>query len=186
MSRIGYIRKTAWFAFVFLLAIYLGLVAVRVLYPLRHISLVLEHARQQELDPTLVFAVIYAESRFDTMAVSPSGALGLMQVMPATGAWVAEQLGESDFTPDDLHDPETNIRFGTWYLRQLTDEFSQYETVLQAYNAGPANAADWRQDQSLVFPETRDYVRRTSNALLIYRLYLRFPAIGRITPSFAL
>jgi hypothetical protein len=106
----------------------------------------LEHG----LEPELVVAVIQTESNFDRWALSPKGAQGLMQLMPATAA---------DFAVLDPYDPEENLRGGTAYLGQLLRRFEgDLQKTLAAYNAGPA--AVERHGGIPPFPETRDYVRR--------------------------
>ena len=114
-------------------------------------------AREHQVQPALVKAVIAAESNFDSGAVSQKGAQGLMQLMPQT----AEQLGVSDpFQPTD------NVRGGTRYLRSMLDRYGDLSRALAAYNAGPT-AVD-RYGGVPPFPETRDYVARV---LTYYRAY---------------
>lgn len=113
--------------------------------------LIASHARQQRLAPDLVRAVIQVESGFNPSALSPKGAMGLMQLMPDT----ATSLGVTD-----PFDAEQNIRGGTAYLRQLLDRYDQDVTLaLAAYNAGPG-AVDRAGQQVPPYRETRDYVRR--------------------------
>jgi soluble lytic murein transglycosylase-like protein len=96
-----------------------------------------EESAHHRLDPQLVLAVIYVESRFDCFAVSPVGALGLMQIMPATGRELAKRLGIPWNGPLTLFDPIVNVRIGTAYVRQLTDRYGSVRTALAAYNWGP-------------------------------------------------
>jgi len=99
---------------------------------------VIEESVRHDLDPGLILAVIHVESRFDAYAVSPVYALGLMQVMPATGAWLAPTVGVEWRGPETLFDPVTNVRLGVAYLRQLTDRYDgSIRTALLAYNWGP-------------------------------------------------
>ncbi len=106
--------------------------------------------------------------------VSRSGAIGLMQVMPETGEWIAGKLNKTGFTAEDLKDPDTNIQFGCWYLRFLLDRYSSNQThAVAAYNAGHGNVDAWLMDPSVTtdnmltnipFPETDDYVEKVLRA----------------------
>ena len=124
----------------------------------RYEPLIREHAGRHELRPDLVRAVIQVESGFNRWARSPKGAMGLMQLMPAT----ARELGV-----DDPYDPEENIRGGTTYLRQLIDRYQgNEELALAAYNAG-AGAVDRHGRAVPPYRETRDYVKRVGKATTV-------------------
>jgi soluble lytic murein transglycosylase len=176
-------RKALRWSLVGVLVVYVALVGLRALYPLRYVDEVREWATTRGLDPALVAAVIRAESRFHPDAVSSRGALGLMQIMPETGRWIAAQIGLSEVEP--LCDPELNLRLGTWYLRNLIDRFDDVESALMAYNAGPATVERWREQHSDPFPETRAYVHRVLASVPVYRVYFRVPLLLRISPSIA-
>ncbi len=98
-----------------------------------------EESRRHDLDPSLVLAVMRVESRFNTYAVSPVGAIGLMQVMPKTGAEVAAQEGIVWPGPHVLFDPLVNVWIGVAYLKQLTDRYNDVSAALAAYNWGPTH-----------------------------------------------
>jgi len=99
---------------------------------------VVVEARRYHFDPALVLAVIHVESRFDTYAVSPKDALGLMQLLPSTGEALAPIVGVEWHGPQTLFDPVANVRLGVAYLRQLTDRYNgSVRTALVAYNWGP-------------------------------------------------
>jgi soluble lytic murein transglycosylase len=141
----------------------------RLRYPLRYEQLVLGHAENYDLDPQLVAAVIYQESKFDADAVSSSGAVGLMQLLPETGQGIADRTGGDSWTPEDLHNPELNIRYGAWYLRHLLDKYGDEELALAAYNAGQTNVDRWRAEGvGIQFEETRNYVERVRELKQIY------------------
>lgn len=103
-------------------------------------SAIVREARRNGLDPLLVVAVIRTESAFDRFAISPAGALGLMQVMPETGRYWARARGGKLHRPLELFDPELNIELGTSYLASLILTFGSLEHALLAYNAGPTSA----------------------------------------------
>ena len=141
----------------------------RVRYPLRYEQIVQGHADNYGLEPQLVAAVIYQESKFDADAVSASGAVGLMQLLPSTGQGIADRTGGDSWKPEDLHNPELNIRYGSWYLRHLLDKYGDEELALAAYNAGQTNVDRWRHEgHGIQFPETRHYVERVQELQDIY------------------
>ena len=128
----------------------------RARYPLRYEAIVRTHARNYDLPPTLLAAVIYAESKFDPSARSGAGAVGLMQLLPDTARGIATRTGGDGFVVSDLLDPEINVRYGSWYLRNLLNRYDDdLRTALAAYHAGPGNvdalAARGRRD-----PVSRD------------------------------
>lgn len=150
------------------------------LYPYPHQPLVVKYAEARNLDPALVAGVIFSESKFNLRARSHKGATGLMQLMPDTANWIAEQLDDDQFTIDELQDPEINIRFGTWYLRSLEREFHGNEVlILAAYNAGRGNVKEWMKKygwdmsfndvRKIPFAETREYVARVLSSREKYR-----------------
>ena len=96
-----------------------------------------EEARRNGLDPALLVAVMYVESRFNSFAVSPVGALGLMQILPSTGEELAERYGIAWHGAQTLFDPVVNVRLGTAYLRELSNRYGKLSTALAAYNWGP-------------------------------------------------
>lgn len=166
-----------------ILAILAGIFAVRSRFRLKYPELIRKYSAEYGLDPTYVAGVIYTESKFRERAVSRVGARGLMQIMPKTGAEIAQALGErlDPENSDDLErlfDPETSIRYGCYYLRQQLDRFDQNAAVtLAAYNAGPEKAAKWLKEYGLdddgrikyiPYPETSNYVTRVFGAQKIY------------------
>lgn len=147
-------------------------------FPSKLVGDITRLAPEEETDPYLVAAVIREESTFNPRAVSRTGAVGLMQIMPATGRFIAERIGYSPFSRDDLLDPETNIRFGAWYLGHLSKRFDKNVVLTVAsYNAGPGAAEKWLKSlppetdafiESIPYPETRAYAKR------VLRSYLGF------------
>jgi soluble lytic murein transglycosylase len=142
----------------------------RIWYPLRYEQIVRGHARNYDLDAALLAAVIYQESKFKADARSKSGAIGLMQLLPATAEGIALHTGGSAFRIDDLYDPEINVRYGAWYLHHLMQKYGNEETALAAYNAGQDNVDRWRRaGRGIEFSETRAYVDRVEELKRIYR-----------------
>ena len=142
----------------------------RLRYPLAYEQIVSGHARHYRLDPALVAAVIYQESKFRPSARSRSGAIGLMQLQPSTAEGIAIRTGGTRFRVDDLYQPEINVRYGAWYLRHLLDKYGDERTALAAYNAGQDNVDRWLRDgRGIAFSETRAYVDRVEDLKRIYR-----------------
>ena len=142
----------------------------RLRYPLRYQAIVRGHARNYRLDPALLAAVIYQESKFDATARSSSGAVGLMQLLPATAEGIALHTGGTKFRLSDLENPEINVRYGSWYLRHLLDKYGNERLALAAYNAGQANVDSWRAaGEGIQFRETRAYVDRVEHLKGVYR-----------------
>ncbi len=150
-------------------------------YPVRYRELITQYCAEHNVDPFLVTSIIRVESKFRPRATSEKGALGLMQVMPDTARWAAEELGMGEFDPEMLHDPATNLRVGIWYLASLEREFGRDQVVvLAAYNAGRGNVRKWLEAKrwtgrleeidDVPFPETREYVGRV---LSLYERYRR-------------
>ncbi|MFL5953671.1 MAG: lytic transglycosylase domain-containing protein [Gaiellaceae bacterium] len=142
----------------------------RIRYPLRYSQYVRVHAQRHDLDPALLAAVIYQESKFRSDAKSSSGAIGLMQLTPETARGIAIRTHGSAFHTQDLYDPEINIRYGAWYLDNLFRKYGSEKLVLAAYNAGQGNVDRWRANgQSIQFSETKAYVERVEDLKAIYR-----------------
>jgi soluble lytic murein transglycosylase len=142
----------------------------RIRYPLRYSEYVRVHARQNGIDPALLAAVIYQESKFNARAESRSGAIGLMQLTPATAHGIALRTGGSQFETADLLNPEINIRYGSWYLANLFRKYGDERLVLAAYNAGQGNVDRWRAEgRPIAFSETRAYVARVEHLKHVYR-----------------
>jgi soluble lytic murein transglycosylase len=141
--------------------------------PLRHEDIIRQQAAEKEVDAALIAAVIYSESKFSD-ATSSAGARGLMQITPEAANEIERLSGGTSFRIDDLSDPEINIRYGTFLLRELLDRFGGDEAAaLAAYNAGPANAEEWGGSSLTVagipFPETRAYVEEVLDKRQSYR-----------------
>jgi soluble lytic murein transglycosylase len=142
----------------------------RLEYPLDYGGIVRKHAADNRLDAALVAAVIYEESRFRPHAVSRVGAIGLMQIRPMTGETIARQTGGTDFRDSDLFDPEINVRYGTWYLRQLIDKYGDERLALAAYNAGESTVDGWLRDgKGIADASVQGYVDSVEDTKAVYR-----------------
>ena len=140
----------------------------RLIYPIGHAELVRAEAIAHGVPPSLLFALIWQESRFDPAAISSAGARGLTQVMPATGADIAGRLGDAGYFPEQLYRPHIAARYGAWYLAQQLDRLDADSRVaLAAYNGGPGNARKWLDAsggdidvfvETIHLSETRRYV----------------------------
>ncbi len=130
--------------------------------PLRHEDIIRQQADEKGVDASLIAAVIYAESRFRDQT-SGAGARGLMQITPETANEIERKSGGTEFSLADLGDPDINIRYGTFYLELMLDQFGGNEVAaLAAYNAGPTRAERWGGPELTVeaipLDETRGYV----------------------------
>jgi soluble lytic murein transglycosylase len=152
---------------------------VEVVYPFIYREMVLREAAEWGLDPVLVSALIRQESAWVADIRSSAGAIGLMQVMPQTGAQVARSDGMSGFTPEALETPEVNLHLGARFLRDLIDRYGEdLPLVLSAYNAGPSRADRWkgfpeyadreRFTERIPFAETRGYVKNVTRNVELY------------------
>jgi soluble lytic murein transglycosylase len=154
---------------------------VQLRYPLHYDSTITGYGKIYHLDPALLAAVIYEESRFRPTTRSSAGAIGLMQLLPSTARGIAIRTGGKHFKiPGDLENPDLNVRYGSWYLNHLRQHYhGNTALALAAYNAGQANVDRWlqqRQKPLLQFAATRDYV---SDILRLQKLYRRAYA-GRL------
>ncbi|MGI6264855.1 MAG: lytic transglycosylase domain-containing protein [Acutalibacteraceae bacterium] len=150
-------------------------------YPLPYRDEVETWAAEYEVAPSLVYAVMATESSFDPEAVSVAGAIGLMQLTPDTFHWARMRMGtlDEDLSVDDLFDPAVNIRYGTYVLRLLRDDFESTATLLAAYNAGRTTAMRWLDDEryssdgvtlrDIPIAETRQYVLKVLQAQETYQ-----------------
>jgi soluble lytic murein transglycosylase len=147
--------------------------------PLRHEDIIRQQATAKGVDPSLVAAVIYAESKFRDQT-SHAGARGLMQITPATARYIAKLSGGTAFEQGDLATPQVNIAYGVYYLRFLMRRYGENTVLaLAAYNGGPGNVDRWVDEAAMAerefgideipFVETREYVGRVLDARSDYR-----------------
>ena len=153
---------------------------IEVRFPLSYTDKIHENSEQQNLNPVIVYGLIRRESAFNEKATSPTGARGLMQIMPRTGRDIARGLNERWGGKNSLYNPVTNIKYGSYYYQKLLTQFDgHYALALAAYNAGPERVKKWLPENKTVpadiwietipYRETRDYVASVLAYALIYQ-----------------
>lgn len=158
-------------------------VQMRFVYMWPYQQTIVEYSERNQVDPFLIAAIIKNESNFQQQAVSEVGAIGLMQIMPVTGAWIAQEMGMEDYQEHYLYRTKTNIRMGCWYLGELQYEFQNNPTLMiMAYNAGRGQTKHWMEEhgwdysfqdvEAIPFADTREYVSKVlQDRSNYYRLY---------------
>ena len=169
---------------VLLSVMYFGALSLlKTLYPLKYEDYVEVYAKENNLSPAFVYAVIKCESGFDKEAVSSVGATGLMQIMPDTFSWINMKLGEKN-NYSMATDPETNIKYGCYLYGYLLSRYGRVQEALAAYHAGIGNVDKWLDDpqyssdgeslHTIPFPTTNKYVKKVMLTENIYeKLYFR-------------
>jgi soluble lytic murein transglycosylase-like protein len=149
-------------------------------FPTAQADALYRHGQAYDVDPLLVLGLMRQESVYRQWALSPVGAIGLMQVMPRTGARVAALMGDPHYSPEILEDPSTNVRYGVWYLSRLLNRFDGvFPLAVASYNGGPHNVSSWlrpwgdsiRTDdfvEQIPYPESRDYVKKVTGYYATY------------------
>lgn len=150
----------------------------RATHPMEYSDYVEVYSYQYGVPEYVVYSVIKVESDFESGAVSDVGAVGLMQLMPETFVWLTTENGENLNTAT-LYDPETNIKYGTYYLSKLYLQFGTWDEVYAAYNAGPTKVEEWLEDEKysengktldeIPYKETENYVKKLNKANEIYK-----------------
>lgn len=176
-------RGIAGAALLVLTGVLAAFIIMRTLYPMQYRDTVEQYSDQFGVDSRLVYAVIHTESGFDPNARSEVGALGLMQIMPDTFAWLQSRLEpEAKLPPEALCDPEVNIRYGVYFLSMLDDMFGDEVLTVAAYHAGQNRVAQWLEEEriprtnctadDIPSSATGHYVRKVEKARSIYeKLY---------------
>ena len=156
----------------------------RLAYPAHYTDLILPLAERYGYDPRLQFALVRQESLFESIARSSAAAQGLSQVIPDTGAWIAQRLAWPDFTNEDLFKPYVGLNFGAYYLSEQLRNFDGHvHAALAAYNAGPGNAARWAETAGADHDQFFDTVDFTETRLYIERIYEGFNAYRHLYGS---
>ena len=154
-------------------------------YPIRYETIVTEMANRHYIAPSLIYAIIHTESKFDAYALSSANAYGLMQITEDTYRWVCQRTGQPFLEADSLYDPYENISCGVALVGLLQEQFDHIETVLAAYNAGQGKVNEWLQNPSystdgaalhhIPYEETENYVRRVINTQKKYQKLYNIP-----------
>ncbi|WP_282925979.1 lytic transglycosylase domain-containing protein [Helcococcus kunzii] len=156
-----------------------------------------KYSQENKLDEKLITALVKTESSFNPNAHSKADARGLMQLVPETGKWVASQLDE-EFKEENLKDPETNIRYGTYYFKHLLNQFKSVDYAIIAYNAGPTNVKKWidggiltgsyEDYENIPIQEAKDYIQKVKKQYnlnkKIYNIYYKNPDDSRFVKAF--
>lgn len=164
----------------------------RTMNPTKYSEAVEKYSEQYDVPKHIVYAVIKTESSFKPDAVSPKGAIGLMQLTPDTFEWLCAKTGDQ---PNELllYDPDTNIRYGTYFLSLLHNEYKVWNTVYAAYNAGRGRVNSWLDDEkynnngrliNIPYKETAEYVKKVNRSSELYeRLYFKRKTTDENTPE---
>jgi soluble lytic murein transglycosylase len=153
---------------------------LRSFFPVHYSKNVLEYSAKYELDPYLVYSIIKVESKFNPYAKSQKGAIGLMQITPQTGEYIAKLLNKSDYKEELLYNPDLNIEFGCYYFSKLYSDFdNNMDIALAAYNGGRGNVNKWIKTDDkgskvlelddIPFKETKGYIIKVKRNYKIYK-----------------
>lgn len=148
------------------------------IYPLKYSEYIQEYSEKYNVPKHTICAVIETESGFDRLAVSPKGAIGLMQITPETFRWLCEytDIG-GEYDESLLYDARTNIKYGTYFMSYLYDKFGSWEVAHAAYNAGMNRVSTWLKDEriskdgeliNIPIAETRRYIEKINKAKEVY------------------
>lgn len=184
-------RLVYWAILILAFTLVLWRPVMRLVYPFPYSGIVENAASVYDVDPLLLAAIMRTESHFNAEAVSPRGARGLMQIMPDTASWAAEQIPLPGFRSEELNEPTVNITIAAWYVRFLLDYFQNRSAVsLAAYNAGPGTVQRWlesgvwtgtlQESETIPYAETRQYIQRVVQTYRLYRRIYSSPHPGYI------
>ena len=151
----------------------------KVLYPIPYREIIWEHSAEAGIDPYFIASIIRTESNFIPRALSKSGAMGLMQLMPKTAKWVAGQVNINIENNESLYDPSINIKLGTYYIKHLLNKYDNNTALaLAAYNSGMGRVKEWVKEgvwdgsaqmtKNIPYDETRHFVRKVLRSYEVY------------------
>ena len=167
-------RSILIFSIICFIVIFLFLIFNLLISPKKYKNYVVQYAEEYSLEIPLVYAIIKVESNFKKDATSPSNAMGLMQIIPSTAKWIAQELS-LDYNAINIYDAKTNIKFGCFYLNYLFSKFNDIETVICAYNAGETIVKKWLNENGIIdknkisYPETKNYLTKVKRYYQIYK-----------------
>lgn len=151
--------------------------------PVKYVDEVMEIGEEYNVDPLLILSIIKVESNFREEAKSHMNAYGLMQVIPETADWINERLELNYEKPEDLYEPNLNLRMGTYYLSYLLNHFSDQDVAIAAYNGGIGNVKSWLLDEKyskdqrtldhIPIDEARNYVEKVNSQYQIYKIFYK-------------
>lgn len=167
---------------IIIIAVIMLLLWVKILprtYPQKYSEYVEKYAKENELDPLLIYSIIKAESNFNNEAKSNSDAIGLMQLMLSTAEEMSKKMNLGEITEEDLYNPEVNIKIGTKYFKSLLEKYDNYNLAIIAYNAGMGNVDKWIEQgildnqgeniENIPFAETKSYAKKILQNYKIYK-----------------
>ena len=165
-----------FFSFSFVFLSFFGISCIYgTLFPIKFQEEISDACDAFEVDEEVVYSMINVESRFKEEIMSSKGAVGLMQIMPSTGEYLAKEAGIEEY---DLSNPQDNILLGTFYISMLMQRFGDLNTALASYNAGPTNVSNWLKDEKysddgktlkyIPFKETRNYIEKINKNIKYY------------------
>ncbi|MBE6557395.1 MAG: lytic transglycosylase domain-containing protein [Ruminococcaceae bacterium] len=181
--------RSVMIALILVVAVLFGLLAdliwtgfEKLAYPKKYSDYVETYAKQYNVPPHVLYAVIKTESGFDSAAVSKKGAVGLMQFMPDTFDWLTNEMLFEHLADGMRYDPETSVRYGAYLLSHLYKRYGNWSVALAAYNAGIGTVDKWLEDptyadsegglKAIPYKETRNYIKKVTKAQATYdRLY---------------
>lgn len=173
--------------FMFLFAVMIILVLLinyktilKKVFPLQYSQSVVKYSKEYDVDPFIIYAIIRVESKFNPYAKSNKGAMGLMQITPQTGKYIAELLNTDNYEESKLYNTDLNIQFGAFYFSKLYNDFNRdVDCALAAYNGGRGNVNKWIETNSegksyldvakIPFQETKNYVIKVRRIYELYR-----------------
>ena len=150
-----------------------------IFYPVKYKNIILENCDKFNVNYVLAFSIVNAESKFVSSKISAQGAIGLMQIMPTTAVFIANELDYENFSAESLFEPEVNLQFGIYYLSYLSQKFKTLEQVICAYNAGETAVRSWLSNKDyssdgnkldvIPYTETRSYLQKVQKNMKIYK-----------------